>query len=124
MVEEVGVEPVEHPGVDLLERHAAEGRDDVEADVPAVGLEGRRLDRRADGREPVVDEELAEGLAAWRDVGAAANTDAELVERRLGLGLGPDPAPLGLAPLAVAAGREVDDEPPGAVARIASGHAH
>jgi hypothetical protein len=58
MVEQVGVEAVEHGGVDRLEPYATQVRDHVEPEVALVRCPRRFLDRDLDRWEPVVGQEL------------------------------------------------------------------
>jgi hypothetical protein len=88
VVQEVGVEPIEHPGVDRLEPDPAEMRDHMKPEVALVGRPRRLLDRHLDRRHPVVGEELGEALARRRHVGALPACDPKFVEGGLGFSLG------------------------------------
>ena len=63
------------------------------------------------------------GLASRRHIGPLADANPQLVERRLSVGFGSEPATLGLAALSITAGWQVDDEPPRTGLRIAPGAA-
>ena len=63
-VEKVGIEPVEHPGVDGFEAEPAEVRDHVESEVALVGRPCRLLDRDLDRRQPLVRQVLGEACLA------------------------------------------------------------
>ena len=64
-----GVESIQVSWTQLLETSATDRSSrDVQADVPAIGLEGGRLDRVLHGREPGVSEEGPDRLPLRFDV--------------------------------------------------------
>ncbi len=85
----------------------------MQAHVASVGLEGPRLDRVLDRRQPYVGEELGEGLSLRRDVGPLLQRPQDAGELSLRRLARREP-PAACLP-SIDADAHVDDEVPGAV---------
>ena len=93
--QKLGVEAVQHAGVDLGQPGAADVGNDVVAHVALVGVERRRADGGLDGRQPV-GQEVGNRLAGGLDVVASIKPGQEVDPGPLGVLLG------GVAPSATA----------------------
>src|SRR5438105_587739 len=113
--EQIRVEAVEHRPVQRAELDLANARLDVVTDVALVRLPGAFGELPTNGGQPVVAQELRDGLPGRGYVGSLARHHTQLIHRSLRIGFRLEAAPLALPPLAVRRQREVDYEPPRAV---------
>lgn len=110
---------VQRPAVEALERGGSDGAPgQMQADVAAVAVERRRSQGALHRGEPVIDQEVPEGLPAGWDVGLGGEISKDLGQGGLGVPAGGEATASGLVPLVGAALGGVDDERPTAVGRL------
>ena len=111
VLEQIGIEAVEHAGVEANKREVADPWHDVEPEVAVVRRPRRGLDRHTNGRQPVLDEELRQGVLGGRRNHAATSSDTQLIKCSLCVGPRSEASTSHLAPPA-ARRWKVDNERP------------
>ena len=107
---------VERPAVEALEQGASDGAPgQMQAHVPAVAVERCRSQGALHRGQPVIDQEVPEGLTAGWDVGLGGEISKDLGQGGLGLPARSEATASGLVPLVGAGLGGVDDERPTAV---------